>query len=244
MDTTGSKAASGGMSRSRSPRRDPHAVPPLANGDRLSRDEFERRYRAMPHLEKAELVEGTVHMPSPVSHQSHGGPHALVVTWLGTYRGATPGVELTAHATVRLDQDNEPQPDASLFIDPARGGQTRLDAAGYLEGAPELVVEVSGTTASYDLHDKLNAYRRNGVREYLVWRVEDEAIDWFVLREGKFVALLPDADGVLKSTVFPGLWLDPASMPDRDFAGVFHRLQEGLGTPAHAAFVRDLARGS
>ncbi len=143
-------------------------IPPLENGDRLSRPEFERRYNAMPNLKKAELIEGIVYMPSPVRFSQHGRPHSHLMGWLVLYEAGTPGVQAGDNSTVRLDVDNEPQPDASLLIDPERGGQTRLSKDGYIEGAPELVAEVASSRASYDLHDKQNIYRRNGVREYVV----------------------------------------------------------------------------
>ena len=110
-------------------------VPPLENGDRLTRDEFERRYAAMPHLKKAELIEGVVYVPSPVRHRHHGAPHAHLIGWLGQYAAGTPGVEVSDNSTVRLDLDNEPQPDALLLIDPACGGQTRFSTDDYIEGS-------------------------------------------------------------------------------------------------------------
>ena len=217
------------------------ATPPrLENGDRLTRDEFERRYEAMPEVKKAELVEGVVHMPSPVNHRKHSGPHTDVIGWLAVYRASTPGVDTGDNATVRLDLDNEPQPDALLLIDHDRGGQAKIGDDGYVGGAPELIAEVSGSSASYDLHDKLNAYRRNGVREYVVWRVLDEEVDWFVLREGNYVRLTPDESGVYRSEVFPGLWLDPAALVRRDLARVLQQLQEGLASQEHAEFVARL----
>src|SRR6266852_3000096 len=179
---------------------------PLENGDRLTRDEFERRYEAMPHLTKAELIEGVVYVPSPVRYRHHGAPHAHLITWLGQYAAGTPGVEVSDNSTVRLDLDNEPQPDALLLIDPTCGGQTRFSTDDYIEGSPELVAEVASSSVSYDLHAKLHVYRRNGVREYLVWRVLEQAIDWFVLRAGQYERLPVDANGLLRSEVFPGLW--------------------------------------
>ena len=187
-------------------------IPPLEPGDRLSRAEFERRYDAMPNLKKAELIEGVVYMPSPVRLRRHGRPHFDLITWLGNYKMATPGVIGADNASVRLDLDNEPQPDVVLFIDPASGGQARISSDDYLEEAPELVAEIAASSASYDLNTKLNVYRRNGVREYIVWRVLDRQIDWFVLREGEFVRLPLDDDGLYRSEVFPGLWLDPAAL--------------------------------
>lgn len=140
----------------------------LENGDRLTIYEFERRYQAMPDLKKAELIEGVVYVPAALSFRNSGQPHANLIIWLGMYQIATPGVELGDNVTVRLDLDNEPQPDAVLFIN---GGQAKISEDDYLEGAPELIVEVAASSAAYDLHDKKRAYRRNGVQEYLVWRV-------------------------------------------------------------------------
>ncbi len=168
------------------------AVPRLQNGDRLSRPEYERRYEAMPELKNAQLIEGVVFMPSPVTHQHHGAPHFDLIGWLCLYRIGTPGVRGGDNSTLRLDLDNAPQPDAYLIVLPSHGGQARIDSEGYIVGAPELVAEVSATTVSMDLHAKLNAYRRNGVREYVVWRVLEQAIDWFVLRGGQFDPLDPD----------------------------------------------------
>jgi Uma2 family endonuclease len=214
-------------------------VPPLVAGDRLTRDEFERRYAAMPHVTKAELVEGVVYMPSPVSTDEHAAPHADFVGWVVYYRAFTPGVQAGDNGTLRLDLDNEPQPDAFLRVLPEYGGQSRT-VDGYVERAPELVAEVAASSVSYDLHDKLNAYRRNGVREYVVWRVWDGAIDWFILRGGKYEIMTPHASGQYRSEVFPGLWLDPAALLRGDVAGVLRVLQEGLATPEHAAFVAKL----
>jgi Uma2 family endonuclease len=215
-------------------------VPPLENGDVLTRAEFERRYEAMPHLKKAELIEGVVHVPSPVRHRNHGRPHIHLANWLGHYEAGTPGVEAGAESTVRLDLDNEPQPDALLFIDPACGGQAHIDADDYITGAPELVAEVASSSVSYDLHVKLRVYRRNGVREYIVWRVLDREIDWFVLRAGQYEPMPRDAEGFYRSEVFPGLWLDSAALLRGDLATVLAVVQRGLASPEHAAFVARL----
>jgi Uma2 family endonuclease len=217
---------------------------PLENGDCLSRAEFERRYSAMPQLKKAELIEGVVYVPSPVRHRFHGQPHSYVTGWLVVYKASTPGVQVSDNSTVRLDLDNESQPDALLLIDPERGGQTLLSEDGYIEGAPELVVEVASSGASYDLHAKLQVYRRNGIREYIVWRVLDEEVDWFVLRESQYERLQPDAEGRLRSEVFAGLWLDPAALVRHDLATVLATLQQGLSSPEHTAFVTRLTSES
>ena len=216
------------------------AIPPLENGDVLTRAEFERRYEAMPHLKKAELIEGVVYVPSPVRHSYHGHQHTHLISWLGYYEAHTPGVEASDNVTVRLDLDNEPQPDAIILIDPACGGQARISEDDYIESAPELAGEIAATIASYDLNIKLHVYRRNGVREYVVWRVLDREVDWFVLRDDQYERKAPNADGILRSEVFPGLWLDPVALIRRDLAQVLSVLQRGLASPEHASFVAKL----
>ncbi|MBD2182175.1 Uma2 family endonuclease [Planktothrix sp. FACHB-1355] len=215
-------------------------IPPLENGDRLTRHEFEKRYQAMPHI-KAELIEGVVYMSSPVRARRHGEPHSHIIGWLFVYCAATPGVMLCDNATVRLDLDNEPQPDALLRLDPSVGGQSRISDDDYIEGAPELIVEIAASTASYDLHDKLRVYRRNGVQEYLVWKVNEKELNWFRLREGEYVQLEADTNGVIRSEVFPGLWLAVAALITGDLARVLAVVQEGLATAEHGNFVNRLS---
>jgi hypothetical protein len=213
-------------------------IPALEPGDRLSRAEFERRYEAMPHVKKAELIEGVVYMPSPVRMRRHGDPHYRLITWLGHYSAFTPQLIGCDNTTARLDLDNEPQPDVMLLIDPAFGGQAKISADDYVEGAPELVCEISASSVSFDLHTKLNVYRRNGVREYVVWRVQDQQIDWFVLHSGDIQPLAPDAAGILRSEIFPGLCLDAAALIRGDMARVLEVVQQGLASPEHAAFIK------
>lgn len=214
-------------------------MPSLENGDRLTRAEFERRYSAMPKVKKAELIEGEVYMPSPVK-VTHSKPHAQMTTWLGLYCASTPGVGLYDNATVRLDLDNEVQPDAFLRLELAAGGRSRISDDDYVEGPPELIVEVAGSSAAIDLHTKLNVYRRNGVLEYLVWQVYDRRIDWFEWHEEVYLPKAPDEQGVLQSRVFPGLRLAVQALLEGDLAGVLAELQKGIGTPEHQAFVRQL----
>ncbi|MBI5761325.1 MAG: Uma2 family endonuclease [Planctomycetales bacterium] len=225
---------------SNTPNRSQPDTPPLEAGDRLSRAEFERRYDAMPGLNKAELIEGEVHMPSPVGWTRHAMPHQHLSWWLGSYQMSTPGVQVGDNASIRLDLDNMPQPDAAMIIDPRLGGQTQTSADDYVVGGPELVAEVSSSTVSIDLHAKFQVYRRNGVQEYLVWRVRDQAIDWFVLRDGEFERLPAEPDGTLRSRVFPGLWLSPAALLAGDLATVLKVLQQGLAHESHSEFVRRL----
>ncbi len=216
----------------------PISIPYLENGDSLNSIEFEQRYTAMPHIKKAELIEGIVYMASPLRFESHAKPHGNIMIWLGNYKIVTPGVELADNPTVRLDLDNQPQPDAVLIIDPKLGGQTRISEDDYIEGAPELVVEVAASTASIDLQDKKRAYRRNGVQEYIVWRRSDNQLDWFVLDPGEYVSLLPDAQGVIRSRKFPGLWLAVEALLEGNMVEVLATLQEGLSSPEHAEFVK------
>ncbi len=196
----------------------PVDLPPLENGDHLTRYEFERRYEA----------------------RSHGGPHGQIIAWLGVYSAATPGVEFYDNVTVRLDLDNEPQPDALLRLEPEAGGNSRVSAEDYVEGAPELIVEIAASSVSYDLHDKLRVYRRNGVPEYMVWRVYDKQVDWFRLIQDEYVPLTPDESGVVHSQVFPGLCLVVSALLEGDLAKVLAELQKGLETAEHAAFVERL----
>ncbi|MEQ9359435.1 Uma2 family endonuclease [Coleofasciculus chthonoplastes] len=220
----------------------PHlTIPPLANGDKLTRYEFERRYNAMPHLKKAELIEGIVYMAAALRFKSHGEPHGQIITWLGTYAAMTPNISMGDNPTVRLDLDNEPQPDVVLLINPESGGQTQLSDDDYIEGAPELIVEIAASSVAIDLHAKKQAYRRNGVKEYIVWQVLDRKLSWFYLKEGEYLELSADTDGIMRSQVFPGLWLAVAELLAGNMPPVLTVLQAGWQSPEHTAFVQKLA---
>ena len=214
----------------------------LENGDRLTRKEFERRYHAMPRLKKAELIEGIVFMSSPLHFERHAEPHARIMSWLGTYWAATPGVELADNATLRLDADNEFQPDALLRLPENAGGTSRISRDDYLEGAPELIVEVASTRASHDLHDKRKVYRRNGVREYLVWLTREKRLLWLVLEEDEYQPLQPGADGLWRGRIFPSLALNGQALLDGDLARVLVDQQRCLGSEEHRRFVETLQR--
>lgn len=216
-------------------------IPPLESGDRLSRYEFERRYNAMLSLKKAELIEGVVYLPAALRFRSHAEPHGNLMGWLWTYKISTPGVELGDNPTVRLDLDNEPQPDAVLLISENCGGQARLSDDDYVEGAPELVVEIAASSVAIDLHDKKRAYRRNGVQEYIVWQVFEQRLDWFYLQQGEYVSLPVDENNVIRSRVFPGLWLATGDLLAGNMARVLSVLQEGLASGEHGMFVEQLA---
>jgi Uma2 family endonuclease len=212
-------------------------LPPLENGDRLTRAEFERRYAAMPQIKKAELIEGIVYMASPV-RVIHSQPHGSIMGWLWFYSVATPGVGCYDNPTVRLDTDNEPQPDAVLRLD--NNGTSAISDDGYIEGAPELAVEIAASSASYDLHDKLRVYRRNGVQEYIVWRTYSQQLDWFYLEDETYKSLLPNPEGIMRSRRFPGLWLASDRLLSGNLPEVLSILQQGIATPEHQQFVNQL----
>ena len=219
------------------------AIPPLENGAHLTRPEFERRFDATPELKKAELIDGVVYMaPPPVSHDFHGVPHFRLITALGTYEVSTPGVAGGDNSSIRLDLDNMPQPDIYLIVEPPCGGQAKIDAEGYVEGAPEFVCEVAATSASLDLHRKLDLYRRHGVKEYVVWRTLDGEIDYFVARQGQYVKLDPQPSGEYRSETLPGLWLDAPAVLKGDWMSVMRKIQEGISSTEHTAFVDQLKR--
>ena len=160
-----------------------------------------------------------------------------LIGWLGYFSAFTPHVIGATQATIGLGMDNEPQPDAMLLIDPACGGQAIISHDDYVERGPEFAGEISASSVSFDLHTKLAVYRRNGVREYVVWRVLDQQIDWFTLRGTEFDRVQPDADGILRSIVFPGLWLDAPALIRGEMPRVLHVVQQGLASPEHAAFL-------
>lgn len=219
-------------------------VPALQNGDHLTRSEFERRYEAAPENVQAQLIEGIVYMHTSVRFRSHANPHSIVTAWLTTYAVATPGVFVADNGSIRLDPDNEPQPDVMLLIDPVCGGQARIDEDDYVDGAPELIVEVAASSAAYDLHEKKTVYRRNRVQEYIVWQIHENRLDWFVLEDEQYLALEPDAAGLLRSRIFPGLHLAVDALREGDWSAVLEAARKGAATDEHNAFVERLKRRS
>jgi Uma2 family endonuclease len=210
----------------------------LHSGDRLTVEEFDRRYAATPEKFKAELIKGVVYVASPVTYEDHGGPHFDLITWLGIYRISTPGIRGGDNTTIRLP-GNRPQPDACLLIDPLFGGRVEI-VDRYIVGGPELVGEVAATSESYDLGDKLDVYRQFGVKEYIVWRVFDEAIDWFVLRGEQYERLPLSPDGIYRSETLAGLWLDPAALIRGDVERVSQVALQGIADSQHADFITKL----
>lgn len=178
-------------------------LPALASGDCLSRAEFERRYAADPRVKKAELIEGVVYVASPLRFTPHAEPHSYLGTWIGTYVAYTPDVRSGIEPTVRLDLDNELQPDIVLLLDETVGGKAHLTTDGYLEGTPELVVEIAASSAAIDSGSKKRVYRRNGVLEYIVWQSYENQLQWFEWAEGDYQLKSPDENGIIRSQVFP-----------------------------------------
>ena len=216
--------------------------PPLHAGDHLSRAEFERRYHAHPEIKKAELIEGIVHIPSPIHHKGHSQPHAHIITLLGTYCAATPGTDLGDNASVRLDFENEVQPDVLLRLETAKGGNSRISEDDYLEVPPELIVEIAASSAAYDMHSKRRVYARSGVREYVVVQVYERVVSWFILRDSVYELMTADEKGILRGELFPGLWLDTAAFWAGDLAHMLATLQNGLATSAQTDFVVQLEK--
>jgi Uma2 family endonuclease len=215
-------------------------IAPLEAGDKLDRETFHERYQAMPEGFRAELIGGVVHMPSPTKRQ-HGQAHGWMSTWLCNYADATPGVEMLDNASALLGPEQEPQPDACLLITPEFGGQTCV-RDDFVVGAPELIVEVASSSVSIDLHAKKDDYEKFGVVEYVVLAVRSKEIFWFRLVEEKFREHPVDSDGVHRSVVFPGLWLDAQALFREDRVRVREIAAEGLRCQAHADFVARLAK--
>jgi Uma2 family endonuclease len=217
------------------------AVPRLEIGDHLDQRTFHERYKAMPNDTRFELIGGIVYMASPL-HPRHGRMHSLIVHWLGCYEDETPGVEGLDNTSSILGPRSEPQPDACLVILPGKGGQTWETSEGYLAGAPELIVEVASSTESIDLHKKKLDYEQAGVREYVVVAIRQNRVYWFVLRRNKYVELPVGRDGIYRSEMFAGLWLDAAALLHRNRKALRAALQQGLASREHASFVAKLAR--
>ena len=158
-------------------------------------------------------------MPSPMRADSHSRPQGVMVTWAGNYALATPGVEHFTEASVLLGPEDEVMPDVLLLRIPPLPDEAFKNVDDYIEGAPPLVGEIAASSVSRDLHDKKEAYRRAGVKEYLVWRVLDRSFDWFRLVGNAYVLVPPDVSGMIESAVFSGLRLNVTKLVAGDFAG-------------------------
>jgi Uma2 family endonuclease len=209
-------------------------LPPLESGDHLDQKTFHERYEAMPAHVRAELIGGIVFMPTPLK-RPHSRVHLRLVQWLLAYEEATPGTEAHDNASAILGEESEPQPDACLLITAPGKGQTS-DQHDFIVGAPELIAEVASSSQSIDLHRKRTDYEQAAVREYLVIVLRQYRVVWFISRNGRFEELAPGEDGILRSEVFPGLWLDPAALLRLDSERLLEVLRQGLATSEHAVF--------
>jgi Uma2 family endonuclease len=223
-------------------RHETRLVPPLVPGQRLDQPTFHERYLAMPPETRAELVGGVVYMPSPVRSE-HGDFDDVVSYWLVHYRRYTAGVLSGKNVTTILGDSGEVQPDSQLRILEDRGGLTRI-VDGYVVGPPEFIVEIARSSRRFDLGLKKRDYERAGVLEYLVLSVDPEEALWFLRQDDRLVPLAAGSDGVFRSKVFPGLWLDPVAFFAEDLDRMMAVLDEGLATAEHAAFAARLADGS
>lgn len=216
-------------------------IPPLESGDFLSRAEFKRRYQLHPEIKKAELIEGVVIVASPVRIKKHGYLHNDLTTWVGMYQAATPGVRAATTGSVWLAPDEtELQPD--IFLRLEDGGQSTITEDDYLEGAPELIIEIAASSVSYDMNSKKRVYAQHGVQEYIVAQVYEQKLVWFRLREGEYQPLSIDEEGIIHSEIFPGLQLNPVAFWAGDLATMLQVLQAGLKSPKHADFVKQLSK--
>jgi hypothetical protein len=208
-------------------------------GDRLSREEFLERWESMPEIKNAELIDGIVYISSPVSvaHGNFDDPTHLL---LSTFAARTPGCKCLPNVTW-LMLESAPQPDEALYILPEYGGRVRV-RRGFAVGAPELAAEISHSSRSYDLGPKLALYQRAEVREYVAVLIEERRIEWRILEQGSYRLMEPDSDGIFRSRVFPGLWVDSTAFWREDAAGLLTVLDQGLQSEEHVSFLESLQR--
>jgi len=215
------------------------AAQTLHNGDRLPQAEFHRRYLQYPEDVCIELLGGIVYMASPTCLQ-HGCYQAELSALFVLYKAGTPGVEATGDATVILNEANETQPDVLLRVLPEYGGRSHTTEQDFVEGSPELIAEIAYSRVAIDLHVKVNQYQQAGVLEYIVVSLEEAELRWFDLQANAIIN--PTGDGILRSHAFPGLWLDPGALIDRNTSRSVKVLGHALKSEEHAEFVRRLER--
>jgi Uma2 family endonuclease len=211
----------------------------LVTGEHMNVEDFLRRWEELPDLKNAELIDGVVHVPSPVSRE-HGSLDFLIHWWLAHYAQATPGCNGGSNSTW-LMLDSAPQPDAYLRILPSHGGQSG-DEKRFCTGAPELAVEICLTSTEVDFGPKRKLYQRAGVREYITIERLWKRIVWRALDENAvYVPQETPVDGIMRAQVFPGLWLDVAAFWADDGAKMLAALNAGLSSEDHRKFVDRLA---
>jgi Uma2 family endonuclease len=211
----------------------------LVEGERLDQPTFHALYEAMPPGTRAELIDGVDYMPSPASIE-HGEAQVPVIVWLSYYAENTPGVRAMDNVTTILGWKSEPQPDGVLRILPDFGG-CKWDVEGFVHGAPELVAEVAKATRYVDLGPKLSDYERGGIQEYVVRAIDPDQIYWFGQEDGALKKRRLDDDGLYRSVVFPGLWLDPVALVEGNTRRLRAIIELGCATAEHAEFAARLA---
>jgi Uma2 family endonuclease len=209
----------------------------LRDGMKLRQPEFHRLYEQYPDDTKFELIDGVVYMASPAGGDHGCGSHGINGA-LFIYNVKTPGVQGGNNMSAILGWDSEPQPDVILRILPECGGQSQFNEQNYLVGAPELVCEVAVSSLRLDLGKKLKVYEKYGVQEYIVFDAKDHTLHWFQLPGHEMIH--PDSQGIYKSQLFPGLWIDSKALARGDAAGLFAAVDAGTKTAAHKKFVAKL----
>ena len=212
-------------------------IPPLRAGERLTQPEFHRRYEAHPDETKFELIGGVVYVASPL-YNPHGSMDSVVNFVLKYYAGATPGTQTMINATNVLGPESEPQPDHILRILPSHGGRTH-DEGTRMHDGPELVAQTADSTLSLDLGPRRRDNQEAGVIEYIVVDIPGQRLHWFDLRAGNEI---PVRGGVMRSRVFPGLWIAPDALFADDVPALTATLQQGIASNPHAKFVERLER--
>jgi hypothetical protein len=223
--------------RSTTPVKSQLAPPTLDNGDHMSQAEFHRRYQLHPDHSKFELIDGIVFMASSLS-RTHAKFHATLSMVLRLYVAKTPGIELLDNATTILGNANEPQPDLSLRVLTEFGGQSKELPSMYVQGAPELVAEISHSSLGVDMHLKRHAYERASVLEYMVLSVEEPKLYWFNFAGN--ASIEPDRRGIASSRAFPGLWIHVDGLISQNDGELLNTLDRGLKSSGHRAFVKKL----
>ena len=68
--------------------------------------------------------------------------------------------------------------------------------------------------------------------------IEERRLHWFHFPSGE--EIMPNRQGVRRSQVFPGLWIDEQALLEQNDQRLIEVVQQGLASRAHAAFVRRL----
>ena len=208
----------------------------IYNGDHMTRRQFHLMYCDMPDGYRAELIGGVVFEPSPVS-SVHSEFHLDLGYILRRYSRYTPGVRGGDNGTVILSDEDEVQPD--LYLRFESGGNSKKDKGKFIVGAPELVAEVAYSNCAIDLHLKKQRYAMHGAIEYLVVCLNPEKLYWFNLKASTMIKA--DSKGIIRSQVFPGLWIHEKAFFNQDDDLQEAVLERGLNSLAHRKLLEQLS---